>query len=105
MNPVSTLAGALSSGGYAAGWALVRALPERTAYRLFQSAADVAAARGGGGIDRLRANLERVAPGRDLTREAVRSYARYWCEAFRLPSMKPEHILRGTTTVGEERLS
>ncbi|MCW2501476.1 MAG: Lauroyl/myristoyl acyltransferase, partial [Frankiales bacterium] len=83
MSPVAAVAGALSSGSYAAGWAIVRALPDPVARRLFQAGADLAAARGGGGIDRLRANLERIAPGQDLTREAVRSYARYWCEAFR----------------------
>ncbi|MCW2499372.1 MAG: putative 1-acylglycerol-3-phosphate O-acyltransferase, partial [Frankiales bacterium] len=55
-----------------------------------------------GGIDKLRANLERVAPGEDLLRPAVRSYARYWCEAFRLPAMKPEHIVARTVTVRED---
>jgi lauroyl/myristoyl acyltransferase len=99
---VNSVAGALSSGGFAAGWSLVRGLPEPVARRLFQAGADLAAVRGGGGVDRLRANLERVAPGQDLTRDAVRSYARYWCEAFRLPSMKPDRIIQGTRTEGEE---
>lgn len=101
---LSTVAGAVSSGGYAAGWRLVRALPEPAAAAVFQAGADLAAARGGGGIDQLRANLARVAPGEELTRDAVRSYARYWREAFRLPSMSREQILDGTQTVGEERL-
>jgi KDO2-lipid IV(A) lauroyltransferase len=104
VSPVAAVAGALSSGSYAAGWAIVRALPDPVARRLFQAGADLAAVRGGGGIDRLRANLERIAPGQDLTREAVRSYARYWCEAFRLPAMKPEHIVAGTVTVREDLL-
>ncbi|MCW2598505.1 MAG: putative 1-acylglycerol-3-phosphate O-acyltransferase [Frankiales bacterium] len=102
MNPVSSIAGALSSGSYAAGWAVVRGMPEPLARRLFEAGADLAAARGGRGVDRLRTNLERVAPGHDLVRDALRSYARYWCEAFRLPSMKPERILSGTHTVREE---
>lgn len=101
MNPVNAVAGALTSGSYAAGWRLVRGLPEPVARALFQAGADLAAARGGGSIDRLRANLERVAPGQDLLREAVRSYARYWCEAFRLPSMSRERIVEGTRTTGE----
>ena len=104
MNPVTTIAGALSSGSYAAGWAVVRTLPEPVARSLFQAGADLAAARGGGGIDKLRANLERIAPGQDLVKPAVRSYARYWCEAFRLPSMKPARLLSGTHTVREELL-
>ena len=101
---LSSVADALSSGSYAAGWALIKGLPEPVARRIFAAAADLAAARGGGGIDKLRANLERVAPGEDLVRQAVRSYARYWCEAFRLPAMKPARIVEHTHTVREELL-
>lgn len=95
---------ALSSQAYGAGWAVVRALPEPVARGLFDRAADLAVRRGGKGVDRLRANLERVAPGQDLLRPAMRSYARYWCEAFRLPSMSRERVVGGTTTVREELL-
>ena len=48
---------------------------------------------------RLRANLRRVVPdaGPDtldaLVREGMRSYARYWCEAFRLPAMDRAGVL------------
>jgi lauroyl/myristoyl acyltransferase len=101
VNPVQAAADALSSGSYAAGWALLRAMPEPVARRLFRAGADLAVARGGGGIDRLAANLERVAPGADLTRAAVRSYARYWCETFRLPAMSRERLVSATATVGE----
>ncbi|MEU5840537.1 phosphatidylinositol mannoside acyltransferase [Rhodococcus sp. NPDC047139] len=78
--------------GYAAGWRLVRALPEAFARRLFDAGADYAARRGGG-PRQLRCNLARVlgvAPHEvpdDLIVRSVRSYARYWREAFRLPSM------------------
>ena len=58
--------------------------------------------RGGKGVDRLRSNLARVAPGEDLTRAAVRSYARYWCEVFRLPSTPLERLVDGTVTVRED---
>jgi lauroyl/myristoyl acyltransferase len=100
---VSGLQGRLVDAAYAAGWAVVRALPEAVAHRLFRSGADLAVRRGGRGIDRLRANLARVAPGQDLTREAVRSYARYWCEVFRLPVTSRERVVSGMHTVGEER--
>jgi KDO2-lipid IV(A) lauroyltransferase len=98
------VAEALSSGAFAAGWRGVRLLPEPVARRLFDSAADLAAARGGPGTQRLRANLERVAPGEDLLRPALRSYARYWCEAFRLPSIGQHRLLAGTETVDEQVL-
>lgn len=99
---VASVAASLTSGGFAAGWGLVKALPEPVAVRVFDAAADLAVARGGAGIERLQANLARVAPGQDLVRPAVRSYARYWREAFRLPSMKPARIVADTETTGEE---
>ncbi len=101
---MSSLRGRLIDIGYAAGWAAVRALPDPVAHRLFRAGADLAAWRGGRGVDQLRRNLARVAPGQDLTRAAVRSYARYWCEVFRLPVTSQERVVRGMTTVGEERL-
>ncbi|MFD6896459.1 phosphatidylinositol mannoside acyltransferase [Rhodococcus sp. NPDC060086] len=82
----------LSDLGYAAGWRLVRLLPEPVATRLFDAGADFAARRNGG-PKQLRRNLSRVLgvpPERvpdDLVRASVRSYARYWRESFRLPSM------------------
>jgi KDO2-lipid IV(A) lauroyltransferase len=101
-NPVSRVADGLTSGSFAGAWALVRGLPEPVARRLFDAGAELAAVRGGKGVDRLRSNLERVAPGTDLTREALRSYARYWCEVFRLPSTPLERLVDGTVTVREE---
>jgi KDO2-lipid IV(A) lauroyltransferase len=99
---VGRVAGALTSGSFASAWLLVRALPEPVARAVFAAGADLAVTRGGSGVERLRANLARVAPGQELTRDAMRSYARYWCEVFRLPSMSPEHIVDATTTVREE---
>ncbi len=95
------VAGRASDTSYAAGWALVRALPEGAARRLFDAGADLAARRGGKGVDRLRSNLARVAPGQDLTAAALRSYARYWREVFRLPVTPPAAVVAGTVTVGE----
>ncbi|QNG18966.1 phosphatidylinositol mannoside acyltransferase [Rhodococcus triatomae] len=85
------LSGRLTDAGYAAGWRLVRALPESVATRLFDLGADLAVRKGG--PEQLRKNLARVL-GVDadevpdaMVRDSVRSYARYWREAFRLPSM------------------
>ncbi len=101
--PLQRVADLLTLGAYAGGWAFVRALPEPVAVRLFDAGADLAARRGGKGVDRLRANLARVAPGQDLTQAALRSYARYWREVFRLPVTPPERIVGGMQVVGEER--
>jgi KDO2-lipid IV(A) lauroyltransferase len=57
-------------------------------------------------VDRLRRNLSRVAPDADLdelTRAALRSYARYWLEVFRLPVLPTERVVAGMRTVGEEQ--
>jgi KDO2-lipid IV(A) lauroyltransferase len=104
INPTARIAGALTSGSFAGAWAVVRGLPEPLARRLFEAGADLAVLRGGKGVDRLRANLERVAPGEDLTRKAMRSYARYWCEVFRLPSTGLETIVDRTVVVNESVL-
>ena len=98
------LTGQVTDASYAAGWALVRALPEPAARRLFERGADFAARRGGKGVERLRANLARVAPDADLdslTRAALRSYARYWLEVFRLPVMSPGAVVSGMRAIGE----
>jgi KDO2-lipid IV(A) lauroyltransferase len=98
------LTGQVTDTSYAAGWALVRSLPEPTARKLFDAGADLAARRGGKGVDRLRANLRRVAPDADLdalTRAALRSYARYWLEVFRLPVMSPAVVVEGMHAIGE----
>ena len=62
---------------------------------MFRAGADRAAARRGPGVQRLERNLSIVlgepAPP-SLVREAMRSYARYWFEAFRLPSLSPAQL-------------
>ncbi|WP_067798150.1 phosphatidylinositol mannoside acyltransferase [Nocardia beijingensis] len=79
--------------GYAAGWRLVRAMPEPLAVRLFDAGAERAARNGG--PNQLRRNLARVLGitpeqvPQPLILASLRSYARYWREAFRLPSMDP----------------
>ncbi|QWF84197.1 phosphatidylinositol mannoside acyltransferase [Amycolatopsis sp. CA-230715] len=79
---------------YAAGWRLSRFVPGAA----FSLGADIAARRGGAGVQQLRRNLARVVPQADdtelddLTRRAMRSYARYWHEAFRLPSMNLKKV-------------
>ncbi|MBC6448619.1 phosphatidylinositol mannoside acyltransferase [Actinokineospora xionganensis] len=103
----------LADWGYAAGWRLVRVLPEGIARGLFRFGADLAARRGGPGTLQLRANLARVVPQAgpseldELVRQALRSYARYWMEAFRLPSMDHSevHAAIDAEMTGKENLS
>jgi KDO2-lipid IV(A) lauroyltransferase len=88
----------LTEIGYAAGWRLVRALPLPVARSLFRAGADQAYRRNGRGTQRLRRNLEKVVPAERLeetVRDGLRSYARYWMEAFRLPSQSRQQFLDG----------
>jgi lauroyl/myristoyl acyltransferase len=99
-----------TTAAYLAGWRVVRLLPERLALALFRLVGDLVHRRGGPGVRRLRGNLRRVRPDLDdpaldrLTREAVRSYLRYWCESFRLPSWPVDDVVRRTRIVGEHHL-
>ena len=83
--------GHVTDWGYAAGWRVVRAMPEFMARNAFDAGAHYAARNGG--PKQLRKNLARVigvTPERvpdGLIRASLASYARYWREAFRLPSM------------------
>ena len=90
--------------GFATGWAAVRALPEPVAAAGFAAAGTLAARRDGKGVRRLRANLARVAPGQDLTGRAVRSYARYWRETFRLSRITPATVRARTDITGADHL-
>ncbi len=97
--------------GFAAGWAAVKAVPHPVAAVAFQAAADAAGRRGGKGVRRLRSNLRRVVgpqlPEADvdaLLREALRSYARYWREIFRLPVIGPDTIREKTDFHGADVL-
>ncbi|MEH0936579.1 phosphatidylinositol mannoside acyltransferase [Micromonospora psammae] len=102
----------LTELGYVAGWRLARALPRPVVAAAFRAGADRAARRNGGGTARLRANLRRVvgpdlpeAELDDLVRRGLRSYARYWMEAFRLPALNRTQILAGFRLDGAEKLA
>lgn len=80
----------LVAQGYFLAWRLVRYLPYRWAAWLLLTGADWVSDNGKG-MEQLRRNLSRVV-GKDqvtalLVRNSMRSYARYWLEAFRLPQL------------------
>jgi phosphatidylinositol dimannoside acyltransferase len=101
----------LADAGYAAGWGAVKMLPAPVARGAFAAGGDLAARRGGRGVRQLRANLRVVTGGEwddaaldELTRRAMRSYARYWQEAFRLPTLDPAQLVAASTMPGREHL-
>ena len=101
----------LTEWGFAVGWQAVRALPRAVSWPVFATAADVAAYRGGDGTKRLKTNLRRVVGPEmsdsdldELVRAGLRSYARYWLEAFRLPALGRDEILRTFRLYGDDML-
>ena len=100
----------LTDAGYGLGWSVVCRLPESWAQWGFRCAADLAWRRRGTGVQVLEGNLRRVigaqASGgelRVLSRQAMRSYARYWLEAFRLPVMPVGRLVSGMRDTGHIR--
>jgi lauroyl/myristoyl acyltransferase len=94
----------LTDWGYAAGWRVVRALPDTLARNAFEAGARYSARNGGPA--QLRRNLARVigvapadVPG-ELMAASLASYARYWREAFRLPTMDHRKLGRELTVDG-----
>jgi phosphatidylinositol dimannoside acyltransferase len=101
---VSGLTDRLASAGYAFGWSAVCRMPESWAASAFRALADIVWRRQGPAVQVLEGNLRRVlGPGADgaevraLSREAMRSYAQYWLEVFRLPVTSAAQVLRNTT--------
>ena len=100
----------LTDAGYGLGWSVVCRLPEWWAQSAFRLSADLAWRRQGRGVQVLEGNLRRVigsqAPEsqlRALSKEAMRSYARYWLEAFRLPVMPTGRLVAGMRDTGHSR--
>jgi phosphatidylinositol dimannoside acyltransferase len=120
---MGTLRERLASAAFGAGWSLVCRLPEPMARAIFMAGAEVAWRRQGGGVQVLEGNLMRVfgtdraasstansgaAPSptgrfpepdgkelRALSRAVMRSYARYYLEAFRMQVIPADRIAAG----------
>jgi phosphatidylinositol dimannoside acyltransferase len=97
----------LIDAGYGLGWSLFGRVPESWARRAFMLGADIAWRRQGPQVQVLEGNLRRVlGPGASgaelhaLSRQSMRSYARYWLEAFRLPVIPMDRLLAGMSDDG-----
>lgn len=94
---------------YIIAWKLLRALPEKSAYALFNRGASWLVKRDGKSVQRLRKNLARVSPDlaesqmKILLEDGMSSYMRYWCDTFRFPNWDEERI-NSTVTVTREEL-
>ena len=97
----------LTGVAYQLGWKLICRFPLSWARWVFTEVADIAWRRQGPKVQVLEANLRRVLSWkhatpdvdgkelRALSRAALRSYARYWLEVFRLPVTPTERLVTG----------
>ncbi len=104
----TTMIEQLTGFAYLLGWKLIRVLPEKFAYRIFERLANRSSRKKGKSYRRLRGNLQRVKPDitdmelDQLATAGMRSYLRYWCDAFRLPSWNHNRLTTSVSVDGEE---
>ena len=100
----------LTYWGYSAAWGALRFMPAPMAYGLMHSIADRVTASNGSSVQRLRRNYARVHPEYSsvelerAVKAGMRSYLRYWCDTFRLPSWSDEQIIQTVTVTNEHFL-
>ncbi len=89
------------------GWGAVRRMPAPAAYRLFDTIAVASARRKTRDARRMRANYAMARPELGaaeldaLVVAGMRSYLRYWCDAFRLPDQSGEELADMVRVVGD----
>lgn len=105
-----------AADAYRLAWRALPAAPSALGYGLFRAGADAAWLAGtlrhqSTGVGQLRRNLARLMPGacpRELeaaTRAGMRSYMRYFTEAFSLPSITPAQLRARVRAVLPEGLT
>ena len=95
---------------YSALWLIVRKLPKRLAYKLFDLIAGIAYRRNRKRVQYLRKNYQHVYPADNLevieekVQEGLRNAMRYWCDTFRISDWGSEEIAKSVATKKEELL-
>ncbi|MEY4137234.1 MAG: hypothetical protein RL205_1362 [Actinomycetota bacterium] len=99
---------AATEAAFGLGWRAVKRMPESTSDALFRRLADRSWSKDGPSVRQLESNLQRVCPElsqpelRELSRAGMRSYLRYWNEAFRLPAWSHARISSTFDLAGHE---
>lgn len=95
---------------YSLAWKITKLLPAGSAYAIFQRIADWLYRKNSKPVQRLRSNYRRVHPDvstdllETLVKEGMRSYLRYWCDTFRLPSWSRQQTLETVRVDNEQYL-
>lgn len=100
----------MNAYAYLIGWRIVRYLPEKLAYRMFYAIGDYFYKRDGKSIKRLRDNMQMVSnlngdALEKLTKNAMRSYMRYWCDTFRFPDWNRVRISQSVKLINSHLLT
>ena len=99
-----------SGKAFTVAWRTAPKVPDPILRGLFTAVADVTWLLHGGGVRQLEKNLARVRPGlrprelRRLSRAGMRSYMRYYREAFTLPAWTPEQVAARVRVVDEHNV-
>ena len=89
----------LADISYQTGWVVTKRLPKKLSRRLFIKIADVSYGKDIKGVQQLRANLACMTGLKadsieleQLVKDGMRSYLRYWEDAFRLPTWNKKNL-------------
>ena len=92
------------------GWAILKYLPEQLGRKIFTAIADRVYKKNGRSVQQLRANLKQVTSltGENLerlTKAGVRSYFKYWYEAFVIHTWNKEKINTNFVMLNKDKLT
>jgi KDO2-lipid IV(A) lauroyltransferase len=101
----------LADIGYQTGWVVIKRLPKTISRKLFQKIADVSYGKDIKGVQQLRANLSFMTDLKadsieleQLVKDGMRSYLRYWEDAFRLPTWDKKNLNKYVICTGIDNL-
>ena len=101
----------LADIGYQTGWVVIKRLPKTISRKLFQKIADVSYEKDIKGVQQLRANLSFMTDLKSdsieleqLVKDGMRSYLRYWEDAFRLPTWNKNNLNNYVICTGIDNL-
>jgi KDO2-lipid IV(A) lauroyltransferase len=101
----------LADISYQTGWVVIKRLPKRLSRKLFIKIADVSYGKDIKGVQQLRANLAFMTgleadsmKLEQLVKDGMRSYLRYWEDAFRLPTWNKMNLHKYVICTGIDNL-
>ena len=101
----------LADISYQTGWVVIKRLPKKLSRKLFIKIADVSYGKDIKGVQQLRANLAFMTGLKadsieleQLVKDGMRSYLRYWEDAFRLPTWNKKNLNKYVICTGIDNL-